>query len=231
MKKIGLFLFTALVSLLFASCKEKEYDGPDSAYVVTVRTMPVGTDYYFEADTGQTIFPGDKSRIGAYEATDGQRAVITFKTLPQISGYNLNAQLYSISNIYTGAARIIADDEELAALADDPVQLYPAGSYLTRKYLTLYVVYPVFDNSKHRFELIVNEAKPTASDPNYLDMELRHDKGGETGNTYRETYISFNIEALAAQLTGKDGISLRVKEGNNDQSVKTYRIDFPQSGL
>ncbi len=231
MKKIGLFLFTALAALLVVSCKEHEYDGPDSAYVVTVRTMPVGSDYYFEADTGQTIYPSDKSRIGAYEATNRQRAVITFKTLAPTSGYNLNAQLYSIRNIYTGAGRLVSDPEELASLADDPIQLYPAGSYLTRKYLTLYVVYPVSDNSKHQFELIVDLTNSTASDPNYLNVELRHDKGDDIANTYRETYISFNIEALTSQLAGKNGILLRVKEGNNENSIKSHRIDFPQSGL
>lgn len=223
MKKFGLFLCATLALLLQTSC-QKEFDGPDKACVVTVRTMSVGSDYYFEADTGRTIYPSDKSRIGTYEAKEGQRAVITFKTLAPISGYDINAQLYTIGDLFTGDARIVSDPEELAALSDDPVQLRTAGSYITSKYLTLYVVYPVLDNSKHRFELIVDNTKTAAKDPDYLDVELRHDAGGEVGNTYRETYISFNIEALSERLAGMEGIALRVKE--SDSSIKTYKIDF-----
>ena len=230
MKKFGLFLCATLATLLLTSCK-KELDGPDTACVVTVHPMLVGSDYYFEADTGLTIYPSDKSRIGTYEAKEGQRAVITFKTLTPISGYGINAQLYSIGNIYTGTARIVSDPEELAALSDDPVQLYTAGSYITRKYLTLYVVYPVFDNSKHSFELIVDDTQTAASDPNYLDVELRHNAGGEVGNTYRETYISFDIEALSERLAGMNGIALRVKEGQNASNVDIHRIDFSAKTL
>lgn len=229
MKKIGLFLLAA-AALALGSCKEKEYDGADSAYVVTVRTMPVGSEYYFDADTGHTIYPSDKSRIGAYEAKEGQRAIITFKTLPSIPGYDISARLYSIGNIYTGTGRIIADAEELAELADDPIQLYAAGSYLTRKHLTLYVVYLAYDQLKHRFELVVNDTAPSSTDPNYLDVELRHAAGGELTGPYCEDYVSFDITPLTERLAGKNGIALRVKTGTQPNSIKTYKIDFTQTG-
>ena len=229
MKKIGLFLL-ATAALFLGSCKEKEYDGADSAFVVTVRTMPVGSEYYFDADTGHTIYPSDKSRIGAYEAREGQRAIITFKSLPSIPGYDISARLYSIGDIYTGTGRIIADAEEVAELSDDPIQLYRAGSYLTHKYLTLYVVYSANDKTKHRFELVVNDAAPSSTDPNYLDVELRHAADGDLTGPHCEDYISFDITPFTARLSGKNGIALRVRTGVQSNSIQTYKIDFTQTG-
>ena len=79
MKKLGLFLIPALAALLSA-CNDDDGDYPRyTPLITTVRTIDAsGSDYYFQRDNGQTLYPSDKSRVAAYRATDRQRAVIWF---------------------------------------------------------------------------------------------------------------------------------------------------------
>lgn len=223
MKKLGLLLVAAFSAITFSSCMDTEGDYPQYMNFVTVRTIPNSQDFYFEADNGQTIYPSDKSKAGSYEPEDGKRALIMFNFLTQIEGYNYNIKLYQISNMFTGKARAITTQEELDAIKDDPIGLY--GARLTKTYLTLHVLYPVNDNEKHKFEVIINEVKPTITNEGYLDIELRHDNGGETQGSTQGSYISFNLADIQGKLTGMKGISLRTK---NNLETKSYKIDFTQ---
>lgn len=226
MKKIAFLFCAALAAVALPSCNNNDGDYPSYAYFVTVHPIQLAgsSDYYFTLDDQKTAYPSDKSRIGAYTAKEGQRAVIYFNTLSEKrEGYDYNIALYELQDIYTGSARIITDPEEMKALPDDKFSY--GGSKLTKRYLTSLLAYPVNDNKKHKFELIYDQSMPqTQAEEGYLDVQLRHDRGGETSGVASEYYVSFDLTELQSLLEGKKGINLRINTQLND--VKSVKIDF-----
>ncbi len=151
MKKSVFRLLAAGALCLACSCDDN--DGDYAAYTdfVTVRTTAAEADYYFLLDDGKTLYPGDRERIGVYEAVDGQRAQLFFSLLAETEpGYDYSAAIYEIRDIYTGQTRLLTVGE-LALLPDDATSLHSA--WLRKNYLTLQIAYPVTDNSKHNFVL------------------------------------------------------------------------------
>lgn len=223
MKKIKfLLIFALFAATALTSCDNSDGDYPRYTPLITT-VHPLGNgDFYFQRDNGETLYPGDKSRIGAYDAKEGQRAIIWFNLMDKIEGYTYQIALYGIENIYTGSTATVSTQEALDALGD--AQNSFVGSVLSDKYLTLQVAYPVSDNTKHTFTLVRNNVTdPEYKYDGYLNLELRHNDGGDTGyNKY--CYLSFDLTDFKAELEGKKGITLRVKTQMN--GVKYICIDM-----
>lgn len=232
MKKYGLFLLAFATLLALPSCND-DVDGDYPQYhplITTVRTLD-GGDYYFQRDNGDKLYPSDKSRVPAYKAVDKQRAIIWFNLLSQaVEGYDYNLKLYVVENIYTGRSETVTDPARLASLGDDPTG-YPKDylSYfnLTKEWLTLNVVYALTDNSKHDFTLVVNDVEePDETAKDYLNVELRHNAGGDLTGIDQGRYISFDLSGIAERLEGKKGVLLRIKTRENGTNY--LKLDLPQ---
>ena len=228
--KRKVFWFAAILLLgCLTACDD---DRDDKVYyrplIVTVHTLDDG-DYYFERDNGQTLYPSDKSLVPGYEAKERQRAVITFDLLGGGTGYDYDIALLSVRELFTGAAEIVEDPSLLATMGKAPTSLLLTGCNLTEKWMTLCVAYPVEDNSKHGFHLIVNRLEePEESTEGYLDVELRHDdaEGASEARLDRMTYISFDLTPISSLLENKKGLSLRILTQQN--GTKYVRLDLPR---
>ncbi len=228
MKKFGLLLITTLIAATISSCNDSEGDYPKyQPLITTVRTLDAD-NYYFLRDNGQKLYAGDKSRINGYKAKDRQRAIIWFNLLSEaIEGYDYNVALYAIDDIYTGTSQVITTAEELEALGDSETSITPEQCNLSKEWLTLYVGYPVTDNDKHKFSVIINEVEePEERNEGYLDVELRHHAGGDVGGYTYGFYVSFDLTPIQSELEGKKGVTLRVKTQQN--GIKYIRFDLPQ---
>lgn len=225
MKKIVLLLFAAVAAAGLLSCNDTKVDQPGNLSFVTVHTLMMG-DYYFVTDTDKRVYPSDKSRIGSYVASDGQRALITFNVLDtSVPGYDYNVAVYGIANIYSSPARVVADEAELEELKDDAAEF--RDGRLLGNWATLVVRYAASDASKHKFSLIVNKVNPAAdadADAEYLDLELRHDNGGDAQWQLYDSYVSFDMQGLEDELAGKKGIRIRFKSGSDIDYVKLDRM-------
>lgn len=235
MKKFGLFLLPALAVLAFTSCNDdSDGDYPNHTLITTVR-MPDGGggDYYFQRDNGQKLYPSDKSLVSGYKAKDNQRAIIWFNLLPGIEGYDYNLKLYYVDNIYTGTSKVVDTQAELDLLGDDPTGFpsdYQKYFNLTKEWLTLYVLYASTDNSKHDFTVIVNNVEaPEQTNEGYLDVQLRHDAGGDLTGPDRGYYVSFDLSPIAEQLEGKKGVTLRIDTREN--GTHYLKLDLPKENL
>lgn len=230
MKKPLYFLLFALAVFCFSSC-DNDRDGDYPRYrplITTVRTTD-GSDYYFQRDNGETLYPSDKRRVPAYEAKDRQRAIIWFNRLPDIAGYDYNIALYSIQNIFTGASEVVGDQARLDELGNVPTSIRPDNCNLAAEWFTLNVGYPATDDSRHTFTLIVNEVEaPETSTENYLDVELRHGAGGDIQGYTHFTYISFDLSGIAHLLEGKKGLSLRIRTQQNGTKYLTFDLPAQQ---
>lgn len=232
-KTVFILLATLIAAGSLPSCNDSDGDYPDFSRIATVHTLGAG-DYYFEQDDGQTLYPGDRSRVAAYKPEDRRRAIVWFDRIPgneASESYTYNIALYAVRDIYTGTSEVVTDPQRLAELADDrtgiPVN-YESYSNLTDEWLTLYAIFPGSDLSKHSFRLIVDRtaAPVSGQDEEYLAVELRHDAGGDTAVYRMEDYLSFDLAPLAESFAGKKGIDLRVN--TLEHGIMRFRFDFPQ---
>ena len=222
MKKSIFFLLAACCALGFFSCNKTDNQPAMWQGLVTVHQRAIANDYYFETDARKTIYPSDKSRIADYVPQEGQRAFIFFSLLDEkIENYDYNAVMYSIVDIYTSEASIIADKEELDELPDDPIMVN--RGWMEGDWLTL-IVYPITDYKQHTFHLFIDDANPKNTEHDFVDMELRHDRGSDTKDTYYGDYISFNLQAIRSRFEGKKGITLWFKnEVGQRESIQLKR--------
>lgn len=224
MKKLGLFLITSLAAVFFAACNDSDGDYASQWAFVSVSPL-ANNDYYFRLDDGKTVYPGDKSRTGAYNAKADQRAIIFFNYLKDAAeGYDYNVALYGVQNIYSGETRTVSTETEVKELPTDRTSF--VGAKLNDNYLNLGIGFNASDLEKHCFLLVENTFTQIASEnkeEGYLNLELRHDADGDTsGYDYMDRYVSFRFgDDFKALLKDKKGIILRVSTRlNGDQYIK-----------
>ena len=235
MKKFGLFLIAALAGTAFTSCNDDDGDYPKYSPLITTVHSLNGGDYYFQRDNGETLYPGDKSRVPGYKPDPDktQRTIIWFNLLSGIEGYDYNIALYNVENIFTGTSMIVDTQEQLDELGSEKTGFQNNTFNLTKEWLTFYALYPVSDNSKHDFTVIVNNvesgsepAPAQEADDNYLNLELRHSAGGDTEGYTKGYYLSFDLTPLAGQLEGKKGVILHIETREN--GLQEIKLDLPQ---
>ena len=207
--------------------------------ITTVRTLD-GGDYYFQRDNGETLYPGNKSRVPGYKPDPDktQRVIIWFTLQNGIADYDYNIDLYFVENIYTGTSEVVTDAARLEELGSAKTGFQGNTFNLTKEWLTFYALYPVSDNSKHTFTVIVNEVKDEgeegdggaeqseAAETDYLQLELRHNPGGDTQGYTDGYYVSFDLTPLAERLEGKKGVVLHIE--TNENGPQEINLDLPQ---
>lgn len=229
MKKIGLLFLTALVAFTLPACNDDEGDYPYIYGIITTVHTLGEEEYYFERDNGQTLYPSEKP--SHYEATEGSRAIIYFDLQDDnISDYDYNIRLFRVEDIYTGPSKVVTTQEELDQLGNDGAG-FPTAYWqyfnLTKKWLTLYLLYPVTDNEKHEFAVVVNKvSEPEQSEEGYLNLELHHSAGGDVAGYTQGYYVSFDLETIAPELDGKKGIILRIDTREN--GTKYLKLDLSE---
>lgn len=225
MKKSIFFLLAACCALGFFSCNKTDDQPTIWRAFVTVHSVSIANDYYFETDTRKTIYPSDKSRIADYEAKEGQRALIAFNLLDEkIANHDYNALMLGVVDIYTSDASIIAGQEELDELPDDSIEEIRFTS-LADDWLTLGIIYTAADSKKHSFYLFINDVDPKNTERDYVDMELRHGRGNDEETSYYGDYISFNLQAIRSRFEGKKGVTLWFKnDSGQKESIQLTRV-------
>lgn len=219
-------LLLVLLTLMFQACNDS--DGDYARYWTVATVHPLGgSDYYFTTDRDRSIYPGDKSRIAAYEAVEGQRAFIWFDHLTEpAEGYDYNVVLYNIENILTKEVETATTLAELDQMGDDPIQM--VGWQLGGGYLTLQVAFRSLGGTPHILHLVNNEASIAEEAPEgYVGLEFRHDAQGDSEGRYGYGYVSFRLGDFDPLATGRKGIYLRTRTPDGD--VKYISIEPEKS--
>lgn len=226
MKRFGFIALAVVTAVFFSSCNDSDGDYASSWAFASVETL-ANNDYYFVLDDDKTVYPSDKSRIGGYTPQDEQRVILFFNLLKTgVPGYDYNIALYGVREIYTGKIQIVTTQEELDELPDAKTSYF--GSRLNSNYLNVGIGFSASDLSKHKFLLVRNDV--TQIDPDnkkegYLNLELRHDAGSDTGGySYDDRYVSFKLEQFKEDLEGMSGIILRMNTRQN--GVIYLKIDM-----
>lgn len=230
MKRLSLYLMTSafllLGSLALQSCLD-DWDSDSGNSYLAIGTLKIiqGKDYYFNLDDGNKMYPSDTTYVHNYTLVDGQRAFIYYRPLDEkISGYEYNAQIYEIENILTKDI-IPLTTATADSIGDDPIDatdIWITGNYLNINY-RLY--HSNNADKKHMLNLVVNQtATPSATDAGYVDLEFRHNAHNDAQRVIGSGVVSFKLDAIANQLTGKKGIKIRVKTIHD--GIRYMPVDF-----
>lgn len=214
----------ALTAAILTSCNDSDGDYPGYQPIwTTVHTIGL-SDYYFTHNNGETLYPSDKSRIGAYEATEGQRAIIAFNILPEpIAGYNHNIALYGIRNILTKDPVTVTTEEQLKEIGDDNIQIL--DTQVGGGYLDIY--FAATESSNHTLNLIVNkvdDASATAPE-GYTAVEFRQSAADQISVYAKEGYVSFRLGELDPAVSGSKGLYIRFK--NLSGNIEYLKAEIP----
>ena len=234
MKRIAFFFLTLAFASAAVSCNDTDVDQAHHTSFVTVHQTLSVEGYYFETDNGKTIFPGDTSRIGAYQATEGQRALIAFNLLDNMPGYDYNAAIYGIGHISSADVCVVTDEAELIAMKNDPI--IEIDGRLLGDWITVVIRHQAntTDALKHEFAMFLNEVVPstdeekedsyeipTTEDPEVLTLQLRHKNLEETVQGYfYDRYYSFNVEEIVNRFEGKKKIEVCYYDGTEWKTVE-----------
>lgn len=230
MKRLSLYLMTSafllLGSLTFQSCLN-DWDSDNNNSYLTIGTLKIiqGKDYYFNLDDGNKMYPGDTTYVHNYALVDGQRTFIYYRPLDEkISGYEYNAQIFEIENILTKDI-IPLTTATADSIGDDPIDatdIWITGNYLNINYQ---VYHSNNADKKHMLNLVVNKTiPPSADDTQYVDLEFRHNAYNDAQRVRGWGVVSFKLDAIANQITGKKGVKIRVKTIHD--GVRYISVDF-----
>lgn len=225
MKKFKFALLAAIAVLpLLQSCNKEV----ESVYWLIASVQPLeSNDFYIKLDNGKKAYPGDRNRIGAYEAKEGQRAIVYYQRQDKlVEGYDYNFKLYGLEDILTKAPRTITTEEELKTIGDDPIDIQPMG--LSGGYLDIQFGAYIASGSKHELNLIRNLVNPEEADADadaegYTLVEFRHNANGSlASNNYQPGYVSFLLGDLDPAVTGSKGLCIRVRTISHDFEEISY---------
>lgn len=232
MKKFGIILF-AFLAVTTASCfAPHDSDHPVYAALATVRMPdPSAAYFHFDLDNGQTLYPGNRSRIATYDPVgcDGKRAVISFNLLPTpVSGYDLNAVLYQIDPVLTGNIGLVETYEEAAAYGDDPLEVinvWVSGGWLN---LLCNLPQQITATPTCQLALVDNRFTSVPFDlpADYRYLEVRYVLDSPASDMERQ-YASFCLGNYEPTTEGIKGICLRYRAETNH--IVYLQIDFPDT--
>lgn len=228
MKNLSLFFLTALAAVVtLSSCNDSDGDLPRNRAFAKVITLE-NNEYYFALDDAKTLYPSDKRRIGAYQATDGQRVIVYFNFLdPKVEGYDHNIAPYGVDDILTKDMKTVTTQEDLEKIGDDLLNL--DGSRIAGGFLTLEFSLMSWSGSKHEMNLIINQVEtPGETLEGYTNLEL-HQKASSAQPGYAQyspyNLVAFRLGELDPAISGSKGFYVRIKNLNGN--VEYIKIDAP----
>ncbi len=222
---LAAFLLLLIATPVLQSCLDDWDDSERSSLTIgTVRIID-GKDYYFALDEGTKMFPGDTAQINNYTLIEGQRAFVYFNLLDEkADGYDYNAKINHIENILTKDIYFMPA-EKADSIGDDRINI--TNMWITDNYLNIqYQLYHSGDKEKkHMLNLVVNEASDNKHDKEgYITLEFRQNAHGDEPRVPGQGLVSFKLDKIADQMTGKTGLNIRVKSMYDGERYMT--IDF-----
>lgn len=230
MKRIAIFLMTALAACSLVSCNESDTDFARYSIFAVVHQGASG--YYFESDDHKTLYPADRSRVPSYVPKDGDRVIIAYNLLEgadqKVPGFDYTIALYASELVPWGETDTVADEEALKAEGEGLVSLFRDDLVSsTTERMNVAVAYLAKDMKKHTFRLVrVEDYTPDQTADGYLNLELVHDAGDDvtTGVEPYAHWVSFELSEFSEQIEGTKGVIIGMTA--LDKQRKSVKIDW-----
>ena len=219
------FTFAHLIIPMLQSCLNDDDENRGTRFTIGTIEVIGEKEYFFNLDDGDKMYPSDTTYIHNYTVENNQRVFIHFLPLEEdIPGYDYNVKLIQLENILT--KDIIPLTEETAdSIGNDRINatsLWITGNYLNIEHQFFHSNNP---DKKHMLNLVINEtAEPPDPEDEYFTLELRHKAYNDEQRTPGWGIVSFRLDKIAKQLTGKKGLKIIVNTIYDGK--QTYTIDL-----
>lgn len=235
--KIKAFILLILIYVpILQSCLD-DNNVSETLVISTINIPdPEGSEFYFTLDDGKKMYPSDTKSVINYKPVDGQRAFVIFKQLDRsVAGYEYSIQVKSIVDILTKEIVTLSEGENTEEkIGDDKINITYMWITSDLKYLTIEYQYygTQNENKKHLLNLVINNQNQdtfsnTSDNNDYIELEFRHNKESNSPKHLDEGYVSFKLNQIESQMSGKKGLRIRVN--TLYEGKKYYTLDFPSS--
>ncbi|MDR1004296.1 MAG: NigD-like protein [Prevotellaceae bacterium] len=230
MKRINIYI-TAFVLFLLATfalsaCMNNGADTADkvnSQLAMSTLRLLTARDYYFDLDNGKKMYPGDTTDILNYPLVDGQRTIVRFLPLEEKkAGYDYNVKVIQIENILCKDI-IPLTEENAGSIGNDRInidRIWITGNYLNVEYLFYQSKTP---QTPHTLEMVINRSAPATDNAAYLSLEFRHNAYADEEVIKNVGLVSFRLNSIAGELTGKQGVAVTVNSIYDGE--RTYKVE------
>ena len=215
------FTFALLIIPMLQSCLNDDDENRGTRFTIGTIEVIGEKEYFFNLDDGDKMYPSDTT----YTGENNQRVFIHFLPLEEdIPGYDYNVKLIQLENILT--KDIIPLTEETAdSIGNDRINatsLWITGNYLNIEHQFFHSNNP---DKKHMLNLVINETAETPDpEDEYFTLEFRHNAYNDEQRTPGWGIVSFRLDKIAKQLTGKKGLKIIVNTIYDGK--QTYTIDL-----
>ena len=214
------FTFALLIIPMLQSCLNDDDENRGTRFTIGTIEVIGEKEYFFNLDDGDKMYPSDTTYIHNYTVENNQRVFIHFLPLEEdIPGYDYNVKLIQLENILT--KDIIPLTEETADRIN-ATSLWITGNYLNIEHQFFHSNNP---DKKHMLNLVINETAETPDpEDEYFTLEFRHNAYNDEQRTPGWGIVSFRLDKIAKQLTGKKGLKIIVNTIYDGK--QTYTIDL-----
>ena len=219
------FTFALLIIPMLQSCLNDDDENRGTRFTIGTIEVIGEKEYFFNLDDGDKMYPSDTTYIHNYTVENNQRVFIHFLPLEEdIPGYDYNVKLIQLENILT--KDIIPLTEETAdSIGNDRINatsLWITGNYLNIEHQFFHSNNP---DKKHMLNLVINETAETPDpEDEYFTLEFRNNAYNDEQRTPGWGIVSFRLDKIAKQLTGKKGLKIIVNTIYDGK--QTYTIDL-----
>lgn len=219
------FTFALLIIPMLQSCLNDDDENRGTRFTIGTIEVIGEKEYFFNLDDGDKMYPSDTTYIHNYTVENNQRVFIHFLPLEEdIPGYDYNVKLIQLENILT--KDIIPLTEETAdSIGNDRINatsLWITGNYLNIEHQFFHSNNP---DKKHMLNLVINETAETPDpEDEYFTLEFRRNAYNDEQRTPGWGIVSFRLDKIAKQLTGKKGLKIIVNTIYDGK--QTYTIDL-----
>ena len=219
------FTFALLIIPMLQSCLNDDDENRGTRFTIGTIEVIGEKEYFFNLDDGDKMYPSDTTYIHNYTVENNQRVFIHFLPLEEdIPGYDYNVKLIQLENILT--KDIIPLTEETAdSIGNDRINatsLWITGNYLNIEHQFFHSNNP---DKKHMLNLVINETAETPDpEDEYFTLDFRLNAYNDEQRTPGWGIVSFRLDKIAKQLTGKKGLKIIVNTIYDGK--QTYTIDL-----
>lgn len=226
-----LFLFIACLSVVgfFSACINNNDNDPIYPGIGTInKTDDASAKYTITCDDSTLLLPTTTDSYGP-TLKNGERVYVEYNlistnpSLGTLSFPRYNVKILGISPILTKPIFNITPATQ-DSIGNDPIHIY--NMWISGKYLNFTLEY-YGGTMTHLINLVKNATKQDPASTT-INLELRHNSKGDTGQTWYRTIVSFDISSL--QQSGKTSLNISVLNKDYYNQITTKQITYTYTG-
>ncbi|HEX2395065.1 MAG TPA: NigD-like C-terminal domain-containing protein [Bacteroidales bacterium] len=217
MKRVRIFYFLVIFSLIFGACSKDE--GPQ--YYSVLGTVEKANDSTFViSDEDEKLLVNNSSALNLIKDNERIIAYFSISDMAKPAGVDLVIDIYNYSEVLFKPVTVLT--EEIAdSIGNDPMNV--RDIWLAKDYLNLNFEY--YGGSTDKIHYINLIRYPGDIPTDTVELEIRHNDNEDSQTYYLSGFVSFDLQSLRH---AGDSVVLHIKAKDYDlhqyEKYFTYRF-------